>query len=195
MECCYDEWWVWWIWYLIYRFVPVHLASCVLCRSVGRFLIGHSPWQCSTTNNLGVHQKPTGNETVAKKKKHSIHRDNDTMTIGTTQPPQHASRHNYDILFTLKYAVWIGLFVRLFLAWFLPWMMDQNPAVGVDYTDIDLYVPHIRCELTYLLGWSPHCVYVDSFHTLPVALSLSLSLQPRIFRCRSVHTTKSWWYR
>ena len=74
------------------------------------------------------------------------------MTIATTQPPQHASRHNYEILFTLKYAVWIGLFVRLFLAWFLPWMMDQNPAVGVDYTDIDLYVPHIRCELTYLLG-------------------------------------------
>ena len=98
----------------------------------------------------------TGNWQLAtgtsREKAHSLHHDNDTMTIATTQPPQHASRHNYEILFTLKYAVWIGLFVRLFLAWFLPWMMDQNPAVGVDYTDIDLYVPHIRCELTYLLG-------------------------------------------
>ena len=64
------------------------------------------------------------------------------MTTTTTQlpraPPKNGISFYKDII--TKYSVWIGLFLRLFIAWFLPWMMDQNSYLGVDYTDIDLYV-------------------------------------------------------
>ena len=62
----------------------------------------------------------------------------DTMTAVTTKQLQLHHGMFYKII-TL-HSVWIGFIIRLFIAWFLPWMMDQNPLLGVDYTDIDLYV-------------------------------------------------------
>jgi hypothetical protein len=49
----------------------------------------------------------------------------------------------YILYICTEYAVLIGLFLRLFVAWFLPWILDHNSHFlpGVDYTDIDLYVP------------------------------------------------------
>jgi hypothetical protein len=52
------------------------------------------------------------------------------------QKPQRKHGAVYKII--TAHSLWIGLFLRLLIAWFLPWMMDQNPTIGVDYTDIDL---------------------------------------------------------
>ena len=75
--------------------------------------------------------------------------DHDTIMTTTSQQQQQQQQHvthqkRDGVVYCTKiftsYSLWIGLFVRLFMAWFLPWMMDQNPRLGVDYTDIDLYV-------------------------------------------------------
>jgi sterol desaturase/sphingolipid hydroxylase (fatty acid hydroxylase superfamily) len=65
--------------------------------------------------------------------------------ISSIPKQQEKQQHRKHVAILLKkiislYSLWIGLFIRLFIAWFLPWLMDQNPTLGVDYTDIDLYV-------------------------------------------------------